>query len=425
MFEIKKSMTAMAMMASVITPGFASIQNPGPLEDGLSSCGVPVCDMDATLEALAPLTENQRYNYASELIEKNSDTKSIEVLENLVHLSKRLKALSIEKGDADWVIRTISTLGNNAILNLTKYSEIKADSLIELYKQLDTASKRYEVISFYQAQIANMESLTELSELVKFAKLAQSHSIYLEDESWIPRSAAQLASDATVRLVAIDPGHEGIYTINALRTDSRILDVDKIVILDSSSDKNLVVNFINTKHNRIVFSYSEAVIVGDQITGKITTSNTMSSQFELNLNRLSGDVSGKIITTGAGSVTFSANRTFSVNEIYEGVNPEGMLSDKDILGTMNGQIMGIEGSLSIHTFSPNVYTASFVSNRGEIKIDFVGKFFPKKGVIALTHKNKIKLVLSLRKKGDERKWQGASFTITNGKVSKASFTPLF
>lgn len=422
MFKLTKTLTTVALLSTMAAPGAVFAQS-GPLDDGVSACGVPVCDIEATLESLRSLTENQRYNYANELIQTYGGSKSVEVLENLLKTAKKLKDLSIELGDADWVVRTASTLANNALLNLTKYSEIESNKLNELYKQLDSGAKRYEVIAYYQGRINDLEDVRTLGEIVKFAKLAKEHSIDVGDEEWIPRSAEQLASEATIKMVAMDPGHEGIYEIKTKHSHENVLDIDKVVVLDSSSDKNLVVNFINSEHNQVVFSYSGSSIIGDKVEGKLVGNGSMSSKFEFVFDRATGVIEGTIQTTRTKQITFSGKRVFSVGEIYEGSSPRA-LDENDILGEMEGTILGVKGTLSVQSFSQGVYSASFLSDKGELNVDFTGKFHPKRGVLSLTHKNKIKLVLALRKDGDKTLWRGVSFSTTNGKVSKAAFKPL-
>lgn len=421
MLNIGKKLTTVAMLATLASPTFASVKT-YMLSDDAPSCDVPVCNMGKTLEELKSLNENERYNYVVKLSQKYADSTDVKVLENLLALSRQLKELSLEMGDADWVVREISTLGGHAIFGLAKYSEIKALKLGGLYKMIEIPAKRYEIIAYYHAMVESIEDLSVLSEVIEFGKIANSHSIAINDEGWIVRAADSLAAEATIRLVSLEPSHEGVFEIEATRPDG-MLPIDKIVILDSSSERNLVVNFISSKYNQVVLSYARSTIVGNKIEGKVMGSDGMSSKFEITLDRLTGKVSGIIQTTRTGSIHFEGDRAFTVKELYTGSSPWA-LGETDVIGTMEGEIMGVKGMLAIQSFEKNVFSASFMAEDRELSIDYQGKFYPKSGILALTHKNKVKLVLALRKDGDIAEWKGVTFSITNGNVRSASFSPI-
>ena len=63
--------------------------------------------------------------------------------------------------------------------------------------------------------------------------------------TWIQRAAASMISDASVKLVALEPVHEGVYEVTMDIEGTRVLGFDKIVVLDSTSSKNLTVHFIS------------------------------------------------------------------------------------------------------------------------------------------------------------------------------------
>lgn len=426
MLKIKET-TALAALAALLAAPFASTaatwSSVDPLENGIPLCGVPVCEMEKTIEKLRELNENQRYNYANRLLREHSKSQDETVLDNLVESAQRLKELSIELGDADWVVREASNLGNAALLSLTKHSRFEAKKILGYYKRLDSGAKRYEAISHYQQELLRIEDADKLSELARFAKEAQRVSVLLGDEAWISRAAESLAQEATVKLVSLEPSHEGIYTIKTKGNDGSVLDFDKIIVLDSTSQENLVVNFVNSKHKEVVFSYSGSLIVGNKVEGKMVSSAAMGSKFHFVFERESGAVKGELETSRGAKIQFQGVRVFSVAQVFEGQAPDE-LEEADALGTMKGSIMGIQGELSVHSFEPQVFSASFVADKGELKIDYAGKFYPEKGVLALTHKDKSKLVLALRKEGDKLVWKGVSYSVLNGKISKAQFEPL-
>jgi hypothetical protein len=420
MLNLKNILATKAILLT-LTMGQAAWAQNGPLDNGTELCGIPVCSVELTVAALAELNENQRYNYANNLVRTYVDSKDIATLENLYAVAKELRSISQNQGDADWVIREASTLANNAIFNLAKFSAIKAEKLADLFSLLDGQVKRYEIITYWQQQITSIENTETLNEIVSFADLAASISLAKGDEAWVPRAAASLASEITVKLTALDPAHEGTFDVKVTKSDDKSLDFDKMIILDSSSEDNLTVYFMNTRLKQVVYSYTHAVIVGSTIKGKLLSNGSLSSTFELTFDRKTGLVKGTIQTTRSTQIEFVGQQSFSTRSIFAGKAPVE-LTVNSVIGSFKGEILGIKGTLSVHTFMPNVYSASFVADNGLVVIDFMGKFFPKTGVLALTHKNKIKLVVSLRENDSEIAWRGVSFSTVNGQVVNAQFS---
>lgn len=423
MFNIRKLLAQNALFLTLVIPTVSLAQS-GPLTNGVNECGVPVCSITMTVEALGRLPDgDSRYRYTNKLVNKYDKSKDVTILENLLAAAIEIKALSVELNDADWVVREVSTLANNSILNLAKYSKVDIVKLTALFKRLDSPQKRFEVIEHFQGEINSIEDLDILNRLVQFALNAKEVSLSMNDEKWIPRAAALLASEITVKLTALDPAHEGVYEVKVIHGNLRTLNFDKIIILDSSAADNLVVQFINTKLKQIVYKYTHASIIGNIVSGKFLSSGSESSEFNLIINRETGEVKGQIVSTRNGAMVFKGQQKFSTRTIFSGSAPVG-LSELDVLGTMDGMILGIKGTLSINKYTPNSYSASFVAYNGLIVLDFMGKFYSKKGVLSLTHKDKIKLTLGLRNTTEALRWQGVSYSTTNGRIIESSFTPL-
>lgn len=422
MLKLGKVFGASALLVSLTLPQFGMAQESNPLEDGVAVCGVPVCSIEATIAELTNLDENKRYNYTNKLVSAYAESQNITILENLVDAGKEIKELTKAMKDADWVIREANTLVNNSVLNLAKYSPVNAVKMLELFKQLSTPTMRYNVIAHFQTQAEKIEDLSTLNELVKFAEGAKEYTISIGDESWIPRAASSLASDITIKLTFLDPVHEGVYTVEVVEGDDKVLDFDKVVVLDSTSEDNLVVKFLNSKLDRVVFSYTHASIVGSTVKGQVVSNGSLSSSFELNVNRNTGAIKGTVKTTRTNQIVFKGSQSFSTRSIFAGSVPS-VLNANSVIGDMKGEILGIKGTLSVQSFLPNVYSASFVADNGLVVIDFKGKFFAQNGVLTLTHKNKIKLAVALRKSANGIAWRGVSYSTTNGKVVEANFTP--
>ncbi len=414
MFNLKNLLIAQLAFASIAMAGS------GPLEDGSDVCGVPVCSLEATTSALSELDENKRYNYTNMLVSSYKDSADINTLENLVGAANAIKDLTTEAGDADWVVREASTLLNNSIFNLAKYSDVDAANLIQLFAQLDNQTKRYEVISYWQNAVSEIENISDLSELVAFASQAANISASKGDEDWVPRAANSLASQITIKLTDLDPAHEGVYSVSITNAQSNKMGFDKVVILDSTSEKNLVVKFINSKFNKVAYEYSNAKIVGSKISGKMVSNASLSSTVELEYDRSSGAISGTIQTTQSTPIEFNGTQNFSASSVFAG-EVAAELDEDSIVGEMNGSILGIPGTMSIRSFSPGVYSVHFAANNSLIVMDFVGKFFKKNGVLSVTYRNQVKLVMSLRVVDGQNKWTGNTFSTTNGSVTPVLF----
>ena len=140
----------------------------------------------------------------------------------------------------------------------------------------------------------------------------------------------------------------------------------------------------------------------------------------LTFDRATGSVSGRIQTTLAQEITFSGKQTFSASNVFRG-DVATELDENSVIGTMRGSIFGIPGTLSVQSFLPGVYSVNFSADNGFIVLDFVGKFFKKSGVLAVTSQNKVKLLLAQRVVDGQVKWVGNTFSITNGGVTTAEF----
>jgi hypothetical protein len=385
-----------------------------------------VCVVSEQIAALKAMNSDQRGMFAINLKAKFKDATDQKVLENLHTFSLELITLTKELKDEDWVARAAIDLTNTIIINLAKFSDVNGQKLVSFYKQFGTQTSRYNLISYWQTQLVKIENVAVLNELVIFAEGARNHSASINDEEWVPRAATSLISEITIKLTNLDPAHEGLY--NVTLTDASqsvgILPFDKIAVLDSSSSKNLVVSFINSKLKVIVYSFNNAEINGNKVSGLFLSSGEMANRFNFELNRRTGEISGMIESTKHDKIEFSGTQLFSTRSVFAGKSPVEV-SAKDIVGTLNGELAGVKGTLTIRSFRENVYSAIFTSTTGSIVLNFQGKFFAKNAVISLTSSDKVKLTLSLRETEDGKAaWTGASFSTTTGTYSKAFFNTL-
>lgn len=418
-----KKFIQFTILLGMLSPVFAQTTT---VDDGISVCGVPVCSMSEQVTAIRAMNGDQRGMFAINLKAKFKDAADQKVLENLQKLSLELTAISTELKDEDWIVRATTDLTNTIVFNLAKFSAVNGQSLISFYKQFGTQTSRYNLIAHWQTQLVKLEDVTVLNELVTFAEGARGHSISINDEEWIARAATSLITDITMKLTNLDPAHEGLYSVKLTDVSQSvgILPFDRIAVLDSSTSKNLVVVFINSKLKVIVYSFNNAEISGNKVSGLFLSTGEMANRFSFELNRRTGEVAGLIESTMHDKIEFSGTQMFSTRSVFAGKAPKDV-STKDILGTMNGEISGIAGTITIRSFRENVYSAIFTSNNGSIVINFQGKFFPKNAVLSLTSNDKLKLTLSLRETTDGVVgWTGASFSTMTGTYTKAFFNTL-
>lgn len=388
------------------------------------ACELPICDIPAQMTELRAKNGDQRGMYAINLKTQYKDTTDTAALLNLQEAGTAMKALFTELKDEDWVVRAASDLVNHVVLSLAKFSAINGETLAGYYNILDGQTSRYAMLTHWQSQLANIESAAELNELVVFAASARERSTEVGDEDWVGRAATALITEITIKLTSLDPVHEGVYDVAMSEASLALGTVafDKMAVLDSSSSKNLVVVFINSKLRITAHSFSNAEINGNVVTGLVLSNGDISKKVSFTIDRTTGAVNGSIESTKTDAIEFSGTQIFSTRQVFAGKAPR-VVTQNDVLGTLNGELAGIKGKLAIKSFLTNVYSATFTSENGSIVMSFQGKFYPKTGVLSLTSGDKLKLVVSLRETNGVEAWRGFSFSTITGKVTPATFAP--
>jgi hypothetical protein len=402
-----------------------SLALPGLSIGQTEECSLPVCNIEATLADLQSMNGDQRGMYAINLKNQYKDEMDEKVLMNLYAFGLEMNELYSQSKNEDWVKRAASDFLNTILFNLSKYSSVNGERLVGYYQKFINQTFRYNLISYFQGKIASLENVKELEEIALFAVGARDHSIAVKDEDWVPRAATALLSEITIKLTHLDPAHEGLYDVSLDEASLALgtLPFDRIAVLDSSSNKNLLVAFINSRLRVTVYSYSHAEIVGNTVSGVFLSTGDIATKFSFNFNRSTGRIDGKIESTKNDTIAFSGKQVFSTRSVFAGELPY-VIAEKDILGTMSGEMAGVKGKLSVRSFKAGVYSATFTSENGSILLNFQGKFFAKNGVLSLTSNDKVKLILSLRESNSEVTWSGKSFSTLTGTSSTASFRPL-
>ena len=214
-----------------------------PMTSMASYCNVPACDIATEMSRLETLNSDKRGEYALGLKAKYKDVSDAAALENLYTFAIEVKALVEAKKDDDWVLRAANDFLNTMVLNLAKFSAVDGDNLVALYRKLEGQISRYALITHWQSELKNIENVKTLEALVVFGAGARTRSIEANDEDWVARAATALITEITVKLTNLDPAHEGLYDVAMTEASLALgtLAFDKVAVLDSSSNKNLVV----------------------------------------------------------------------------------------------------------------------------------------------------------------------------------------
>ncbi len=411
-----KKMMMVGLMATSLT-GVA--QAAGPLEDGTNACGVPICNATETLTALKAVDSDKRGDWAMRVKAKYAKSQNTEVLSNLYGFGKDLETLYRELSDNpenDWVLREARAVLNNAVLGLSKYSAFDAEKFATYYGELANQNARYDMVSYWQGKGAKSEDVELLNGLIRFATAARTISVELGDDAWVARAATELINTVTVLLVALDPAHEGLYEV-VLGSDFSGFPFNKITVLESSSSKNLIVSFVNTKHKQVVYSFKNAEIDGNVIRGEVISNSANSTQFEIVLDRSNGAITGYVSDT-LNETTFAGFQAKSTSSVFAG-SVDADLNADSVVGEFTGKVLGLDGTLTVkYRESKKLYVAVFKTVDGELNIPFAGKFYPKNGVLSLTHNDSLKLVISKR----NGSWKGFTFSTQTGTAVDVEFT---
>ncbi len=399
-----------------------------PLADGTSDCGVPVCDVRATIDAVSALDANKRGEYALKLQADFKKEKNPEVLENLYVYGKELRdlyqTLMDRNGDDEWIFRAANDFVSGVILNLTRYSDFDAGKFSTYYQELAGQSSRYNMIAFWVAKVDNIEDATILNDLSIFARNARAYSLKVEDEDWVPREATSLLIKVTEKLMLLDPVHEGQYELKVKATGARVgkYELDQMTIVQSCLDGTLQVSFVNSEYSYQGFLFKEAELIGNIISGKTINALGQSAALELTFDRSTGNVQGTIETTLA-TLNFTGQQMISTRDAFMGVTPYKM-SEEDILGRLRGTWGDLDGYFLIKRFKEYIYTATFVSEEDQVIVHFRGKFFEKSGVLSLSSESGIKVVMSLRNIDDKLRWRGYSFSVKGSGALRVRLRPI-
>ena len=176
-FTIANSSTAVAIVLSITSLAHARADTrlPAPV------CAVAVCDIPSELQKLRSDSQAQRFQEIVDLRNSYKNETQIAVLQNLLDFATQAGALFSQLKEEDWLVREAKNLANDALLKLSKFSQVDPSVLSGYYTQLTGEAARFEVITYWEGKIGDFEDQNQLLALGAFFKNAEAISTRAQD----------------------------------------------------------------------------------------------------------------------------------------------------------------------------------------------------------------------------------------------------
>lgn len=408
------------------------------LDNGVSACGVPFCDIEQALISLQQdYTPGEQRSLAKKLAKKYRNENDLEVLNNLYHFADGMLALFTSIHKEEWILNSAKNFLDQILTRMMKISDPNSPRLTEYYKKMSSSGSRSDALKYWLKKVPTISTTSEILNLIQFAKESKKHGRSIGDASWMIRRATRLIVNLTVRLNEIDPVYEGIYEVKiAEGNPAKLLPFDRIIVLETGDSwQNLMVTFYNKRLKRVIHSFGNVGIEGNLVSGVIMGSDRLAVSFEFNFERSSRTITGRVVdTTMATAVAFSGKQTFSTEGIFpDKVPASSAIYEKlgKVPGTLtmfSGKLGKVPGTLMIKSFVKGIYSATFTTLDGKDYMHFQGRHLPEQGVLALTSNNDFKLFITLKDDGGNGRppeWKGLAFGFKKGIVSyEVSFTEI-
>ncbi len=391
------------------------------------SCSLPVCDIPAAIQTLTTDTQDQRYKMVSGIRLANKKTVDPLVLQNLKDFAQAAKALFVSVQEADWLIREADTLYTFSLDGLAKYSRpILASTITPLYMSLDTEELRFDVLLYWTAQIQTSNSPADIKELMKFANQAMTLSLANHDSDYVIRQAQAVLTNGTDRYSQLHPYYEGLYSIQLQCSDASsaggcptdvVQEFHRLVILDTQDPAygvRIMIAADASASASIGFDHS----VFDAATSSLTSSSNIDQEIGstrdimVSIDPVTGQVKGTFEDTRyPGNFTFTGTVIRNVGQELNAL-PPSELALEQLVGSYQGAIGSIQGTLVVKILAHQRLAATFVSNDSYsiggaqvpvITLDFqVGRWLPAQGLLMLAGsvpqtRSAVKLVLAYRR----------------------------
>ncbi len=413
-----KSLLTLSKLAAALLFSFSLVIS-GNLMAEESECSVPICDIDKKIEELAGKSQAFRWEAIINLSGTYEKTTDLAIINNLLSFGRKLREIC--KEDDQYIIDGANGLISRNLVKLSMYGEINGEQFLANYKDITGMGKLKEVLDYWRKEIENIDNIKVLDELMFFAVGAKAHSEEKEHKQWVIGAAKGLMRVLTSRITVLSPFQEGIYEIT-LDAGIEVYPFNRIVVIETANDSGLVVQFLDQDNGIPIYSFYKASFTdGKYIKGSSITQQKVIF-FDFEIDRLNKSVTGKIVDSRFGfPITFSGFQSHSITKFFENTLDKPY-TEEQVIGTYEGRFANKEGVLSIFSYAPHKYYATFKSHDKTIVKNFLGKLFSEKGVFSFIHSsqgNTIKLVLA---SGENNIWNGTMFSTRNAVMNSVSFT---
>ncbi|MBC7690593.1 MAG: hypothetical protein H7222_02400 [Methylotenera sp.] len=439
---MKLKLNLLTLTSVLLMAGMNVNANPVRAEvpvDGMSVCGMPVCDVTVELSRFKEMKQGARFAALSYYRTTYKSSRDLKVLQNLSDLAAGLTPLFKEVGEEDYMMREVASLSGDMLMGLAKYSALDAVKLAGFYGQIKGEGNRYQVVTFWKSRIADFEEKTPLLELITFFGKVADISTASGDPEYIAREAKSGENIITARIVELYPYFEGTYAITvkceAGPAGARIPSfcnnqfMNRLIVMDTLGAEGIAISIVNQQTGTVVYSFGNATLTNGGTKFTSTSTSASISKLDLVLNRDTKQITGTIMNTDSlanltitGELIDSPAAVFdtaSANKNAEAVSAEALNQ------VYRGDFAGRAVSLTLRNFVENgtfAATMAFDAFPNQ-RIHFqTARFYPKMGVLTLVGRqagsNRIKLTLFFKRTVGSKRLEvsGMAYTALNGGV---------
>jgi hypothetical protein len=342
-------------------------------------CKVPVCDIAAQVRTLKMSSQNDRYQFVSQLLKTYHNSNSAFALQNLRAFGTAAVILFKEVHEEDWVIRAAQSLHDEAVFGIARFERpVLAKKLVEYYLELSDQDTRFSILNYWTTQISTIDDIAVLTELMNFAIEAKKISRAAKEDDYVLRQCDQILEKGSIRATQISPSHEGLYSVEMkCNRDARVkspcsalvMMVDRLVVMDTQSTNGLVVTLSESRSETKVFEYALTSFSNAQLQG-MSRIDQRPSQFSATIDRTTGTIAGTLATTQTLGINyeFIARPIRTAGEFKTGSSAK----NEQITGLYRGTLGEQTGQFIVRKFDDGTFAASWLNDAsmGSFQIDF-------------------------------------------------------
>lgn len=396
------------------------------------NCGLPVCNVPATVQGLRTKSQGERYNQILALGRVANRSQKAAELSNIRDFARAAAAVFIELEEEKWLITAAKNLAQTCTQGLAAYSPVQADLLMGYFVDLPYEQNRYEILQHWEVKAKEMETRQELAELSRYFGEARRYCEQIEDGDYVIQVIKKAEQTLIERTFALQPIYEGVYSIQSTCEGSDrcdVLKVDRLVMVDTLGLEKLKVSFLKAASGISVFAFT-GVAVGEggteltaisRYTG-IGSLTRLELKFDVITRKLTGKIETPEFVMHFTGTPVNGSAPIEVIEAQRATPPVSPIPvavfDTSLVGTYGG----MAARLKVNVFDDDEVGATlFLGENGQYRLPFQnGRFYPKTGVLVLTSERPnmvtIKIVVSLKwtAGSGEVVAKGVSFLTTSG-----------